>query len=417
MSKKSLDYNDYYKDFVQRLKDAKKNKILSGVEVLNWLLVIGIGIIIIVLFIEKKDEVLKYSLIVISLGIILKIGLLIYFYYNSYANDTIKKDISILSERCNPKVELSTASIQQTTDTNPNTNKTIDLCVRDYYWMGIHRPYMSTETLEDINMLETNLQKNFRAMSLEVKNSNNELTIGNTLKIDDVFKKIKTVYKANLPTILYLQISYGNISYYHEELYNKIMKHFGDKLLFLQQGFVGMGGIYSLPSVPIKDTVGKYIILVDCDYPTNSFNFNSIINGATTKNRQYIKKFNYTNSDVRNGIKYNNNTKNLIEHNKEYMSIVVPIENTQMNAQDCFQNGMQIILMDMLNYKGFSNNYTNISLKKWMSENKSLVLKDKKLRYFPPKKIEIKSQNKDLSFASRKNIVGDPNNPYTTFMT
>ena len=48
---------------------------------------------------------------------------------------------------------------------------------------------------------------------------------------------------------------------------------------------------------------------------------------------------------------------------------------------------------------------------------KSLVLKDKKLRYFPPKKIEIKSQNKDLSFASRKNIVGDPNNPYTTFMT
>ena len=159
-----------------------------------------------------------------------------------------------------------------------------------------------------------------------------------------------------------------------------------------------MGGLYSLPNVPIKDTLGKYIILTN-KYPLNNFNLNSIVNGVINKNRQYIKKYNYTSRSA-NGLgneivdinKFKNN-------NKEYMTITIPSNMTQVNIEDCDKFGIQLSLIDMLGFKGYTNNRTYQSLKKLEKSNESLRLKPDNLRYFPPK-FKPNPQNPNSSYES-----------------
>lgn len=401
----SLNYMDYYNDFTNNLKkiNEKSNKYINLMNTL-----INFVIIIIVLFFlyEQKNQdnqifkkYILFALLFILVLILAKIVVIFLFWFLGFASPKMKKLLSIVKDRCDPLIKIPITSLDKFSVTNPNTNRPLDLCIRDFYWPGVYRPYRTInkgKIFDSLYKLNENVGRNFRALSFEVNNKGNNLVIGNSLKLDDTFNIIKKGFQKNLPTILYFELNYGNINSLHEQLYSKILKFFGDKLLFVQQGFVGMGGIYSLPNIPIKETLGKYIIITN-KYPTNNLNLNSIINGVMKKDRQYIKKFNYTSSTANRGINYNLvNIKRFIDDNKKFMTIAIPSNMTEVNIADCKKNGIQIALVDMLAYKGYTTNRTYNSLKEWEDSKKSLILKPDNLRYFPPKVFKPVKQNPKL---------------------
>ena len=404
---------DYYNEFTKKLKKVNEdsNKYITLMNtVINFVIMV---IVMYFLYEQKNPEnnifknYILYALLLI-LGLILcKIFVIFLFWFLGYASPEMKRLIAIVKDRCDPLIKIPVTPIKTLSVNNPNTNKQLDLLVRDFYWPGAYRPYRmmnNGKIYDSLYKLNENVNRNFRVLTFEVNSKNNDLVIGSNLKVDDTFKIIKNGYQKSLPTILFFEISYGDINSLHEILFNKIQKHFGDKLLFLQQGFVGMGGLYSLPNVPIKDTLGKYIILTN-KYPLNNFNLNSIVNGVINKNRQYIKKYNYTSRSA-NGLgneivdinKFKNN-------NKEYMTITIPSNMTQVNIEDCDKFGIQLSLIDMLGFKGYTNNRTYQSLKKLEKSNESLRLKPDNLRYFPPKQFKPNPQNPNLVMNPNKNPV------------
>ena len=410
----SLNYMDYYNDFTNNLKkiNEKSNKYISLMNTL-----INFVIIVIVLFFlyEQKNQdnqifkkYILFALLFILVLILAKIVVIFLFWFLGFASPKMKRLLATVKDRCDPLIKIPVTSLNKFSVTNPNTNAPLDLCIRDFYWPGVHRPYRTINNgkiYDSLYKLNENISRNFRALSFEVNNKGNELVIGNSLKLDDTFNIIKNGFQKNLPTILYFELNYGNINSLHEQLYSKILKFFGDKLLFVQQGFVGMGGIYSLPNIPIKETLGKYIIITN-KYPTNNLNLNSIINGVMKKDRQYINKFNYTSSTANRGINYNLvNIKRFVDNNKKYMTISIPSNMTEVNISDCKKNGIQIALVDMLAYKGYTTNRTYNSLKEWQDSKKSLILKPDNLRYFPPKSFKPVKQNPKLVMNPNTNPV------------
>tara|TARA_B100000780_G_scaffold276484_2_gene245133 strand:- start:1797 stop:3080 length:1284 start_codon:yes stop_codon:yes gene_type:complete len=407
--------NDYKKksnEFDKKLADAHNNITLNTqtYNIVVYFSIISCGLII--LFkdfflnalgissnINAKHYLLLYLLLFLLALILIKILLNYLLWDNNYNN--LGKDVSILKSRCSYQPKISQIK-PQLLDLNPNTNENIDLFIRDFYWPSIYRPYISlngTTEFESLLTLENNLEMGFRAIGLEIKESNNKITIGNSLDIGECFKKIKTtLYNNDLPIVLFFELSYGDSSAYHQQLYDNINKYFGDKLLFIQQGFNGYGGKFILPNIPIKSTLGKYIIVLNT-YPTSNSNLNSITNGVIADNYQLIKKINYTKTEQENGIEHDViDTQKFIHDNQTFITATVPSGNPDVNLLNANSFGVQFCFLDAKVYKGLTSNNTNNSIKFFINKKQTLVTKPPDQRFFPSKKMTIIKQNTALSY-------------------
>ena len=403
------DYNKLYSDFDAKLVDAHKN-ITAKTKILNFVInvvIIICGGIYYLSFhpdITSRNmsfisEIMGYVLILILVLIIIKIVLNYTLWKTNY--DDLDKDVSILKLKCSHQPKITQIK-PQLLDINPNTNENIDLYIRDFYWPSVYHPYVSlngTKEFESLMTLENNLQMGFRAIGLEVKENDNKITIGNSLDIGKCFQKIKTtLYNNDLPIILFFELSYGDSNPYHQQLYDSINKYFGDKLLFIQQGFNGYGGKFTLPNIPIKSTLGKYIIVLNT-YPTVNTNLNSITNGVIADNYQLIKKINYTKTEQENGIEHDIiDTQKFIHDNQTFITATIPSGSPDVNVLNANSFGVQFCFLDAKVYKGLTSNHTNNSIKYFVNKKETLILKPAKQRYFPSKKLIVVKQNKALSY-------------------
>ena len=411
MSKCITTLEPFYKNLKKELDDGHNNikkryRIITTIS--SVIIFIIVGWMLYNLYHEKSgsklDEIIVKLLLALIGLLIISIVLTYWLYDSNYNTTEIYKNIANVKQVCHyqPKIKKVKPPLSEM---NPNTGKTIDTTVKDFYWPCVYRPYRSNNKgtyYESCYMLQEAVDIGFRGFSLEINNKDNQVVVGKNIKIDDCFNIIKKGYSNDLPTLLFFEISYGNINYLHLDLYNKIQSHFGDKLLFIQQGFNGMGSKFLLNDVPIKDTLGKYIIVTNL-FPTNNTYFNGIINSVIADNYQYMHRFDYTKSHLKKGIMYNMvDTKKFTTDNKLYTTAVIPKKNVGMNIKDCNKYGIQFSFIDLTTFRGDSSNPTNDSIKFFVKSDSTLVLKPSKLRYFPKKIQQTVKQSKALSYGPVK---------------
>ncbi len=167
-----------------------------------------------------------------------------------------------------------------------------------------------------------------------------------------------------------------------------IKKSFGDKLLGEEYG--NEYGGKNIGTVPLKQLMGKAIILYSGPAPSNA-DFNKLVNGST--GGVFLRKL--THYDV----KYTHDPSELIEYNKQNMSLVVPKsgEDRSMPASLAYQYGCQLMCMD------YSTPDANMEymLAMFNEAGSAFVLKPEPLRAIIRTVPKPPPQNPNYSFASR----------------
>lgn len=303
---------------------------------------------------------------------------------------------------------------------NDYLKKNVDLTISDFYWLSSRKSYLPCGEKFDIYSYQSIIQcllKGARVLNLDIYN--NELNIptikdtnpmplyANPLDFEETMKIINFfgwIDNSNYPLILLLNFNTNNNITFNliaKILFNVFQNRFLDKKYAYNSQDA------NFPSIPIKDCLGK-IIIISNKYPLNN-NLNEFINGSNIKTIKYDRSVSQY-----GGI----NNKDLIEYNKKNLTIIntdgtrQEYENNIFQAlfnqnlrnpksdiynpdvENLFSLGCQFILM---NFQLPDNNF-----KKYLGKfNNPLMLKPDNLRYIEKPLPKIKKQNKDLSFKPR----------------
>ena len=170
MNAQSLKYMDYYNEFTKKLKKVNEdsNKYITLMNtVINFVIMV---IVMYFLYEQKNPEnnifknYILYALLLI-LGLILcKIVVIFLFWFLGYASPEMKRLIAIVKDRCDPLIKIPVTPIKTLSVNNPNTNKQLDLLVRDFYWPGAYRPYRmmnNGKIYDSLYKLNENVNRNF----------------------------------------------------------------------------------------------------------------------------------------------------------------------------------------------------------------------------------------------------------------
>ncbi len=191
----------------------------------------------------------------------------------------------------------------------------------------------------------------------------------NSLDLEDVFKTINMyafelpVLNFNDPLILHFRIKSTNVVMY-ENFTKTLLKHFKNKLLPENFQFENNGKNFG--DTLLIDLLNSVIIIVD---KSNSFYQNTDLFKYVNASTNSAKFKMLYNKDL-----LNLNKNQLVEYNKDNMSIILPDLTNKiynLNGVDCFNYGIQMVGM---NYQNYDDNLKNI-IEYFDSNEKAFVLK------------------------------------------
>ena len=192
------------------------------------------------------------------------------------------------------------------------------------------------------------------------------------------------------PLFLHFRIMSNNKPIYDSMakiLYSKLQNRMLDK----QYSYEYDG--QNLASVPIKNLLGKVIIMVDRKNPLyQQTPLNEYVNMASSS--VFLRNYNF--SQIKNIQEHNE----LIEYNKKNMSIVTPDKTGRIQNPSsalCMTYGCQFVAM-ALQKKDSNLDYYN---KLFENQNSAFILKPEKLRYVPVTIPVPPPANPKYSYASR----------------
>lgn len=277
----------------------------------------------------------------------------------------------------------------------------------------------------DMVALEYAIKQGYRCLDFEIYSLNDVPIVAASTKMED-FHHTETFNHLNFtdvcttinelaftqapnkddPLLINLRIKSKNKNANFTKSIIKCINQFGNRLLGPEYNYE-FGG-HNLGKVPIKNFMGKVIIMVDISNPIVKTNCDNNIKDLNANSESCLHQYiNIGNgSPFLHDLKYEMNVKNapnmneLIEHNKKNMSIVFPdppyTVNLNFNVAKAF--GCQFIGMMPLLKDANLKLYNKV----FNQKGSAFALKPSELCYQPVVIETPKSQNPALSFATRK---------------
>lgn len=249
--------------------------------------------------------------------------------------------------------------------------------------------------------LETTIKQGFRFLDFEIysvdnspvisTSSTNDFRLKETYNYVNFDKAMQTIssfaFSSQCPNNFDPLLLHFRIMTNHKDIFDKmansIVNHLSDRLLGPEFGFENNG--VNLGTLWLKRFVGKIIIIVDKSNPIYiDTKLDELVN--ITSNSIFMRLYN--NNQLTTG----DGSKELIEYNKENMTIITPPLSRNFNNFDpnnAFNQGCQIVTMNMQNFD-INLQYYN---KLFNDNNSAFVLKPPQLRGQPPVEVEIKPPN------------------------
>lgn len=240
--------------------------------------------------------------------------------------------------------------------------------------------------------LETCIKQGYRLLDFEVYSVDKKPVIStssvkdyklketyNYVDFDDAMEKVSSfAFSSNCPNNYDPLLLHFRIMTNHKDILDKmalsIIKHLNSRLLGPEYGYENNG--VNLGTFPLKNFIGKIIIIIDKSNPLYiDSKLDEIVN--ITSNSIYIRL--YRNTQLVSGTA----TKELIDYNKENMSIVLPQLSRNDNNYDpnyAFNSGCQLVAVNMQNFDEYLEYYNKL----FDENNSAFVLKPKELRGDPP---------------------------------
>ena len=220
-------------------------------------------------------------------------------------------------------------------------------------------PVIAASSVKDYNIKETYNSVPFRdALTLISENAFDGSTCPNP---DD-------------PIILHLRIMSNNVSMY-DKMALMISEILSNKLLGPSYSY--KHNAHTLGNTILKDLEAKVIIIVDKKNPLfESTNLDELVNMASSS--EIMRSLRYA-ADV----KYSPDPDELIEYNKNNMTIVMPelsISSSNHNAQLAWDYGCQFVAMSFQNLDSNMDNYNSM----FSDKGRAFVLKPEILRNVTP---------------------------------
>ena len=239
-----------------------------------------------------------------------------------------------------------------------------------------NKPVISTSTKNDFSLKETYNSVPF----------SDAIDIVNTYAFSG-----STSPNPHDPLFLHLRISSA-----HKNIYNDIadiiQNKLADKVLGKEYSYEFEG--YNLGAVPLKNFLGKVIIIVDRG--------DGLFEDTELKEYCNISSGSMFMRSLRDyDVKYNPNIDELTYYNKKNMSIIMPdlgISDANYAAGLPMSYGCQFVGM---NFQNFDANLEFYDIM-FDEAGSSFILKPKHLRYIPETISNPKPQNPELSYANRK---------------
>ena len=193
------------------------------------------------------------------------------------------------------------------------------------------------------------------------------------------------------PLIIHLRILSRNKKIYTEmtkDIYNSLQPYILGKEYSYQNHNNNLG------EVNLKKLKGKVVIIVDNSNPIFSETpLNEYVNMASGSPYLWIKKY--------HDVKYTHNMDNMIEHNKQYMTICLPDMTTDTKNPAmgiCESMGVQMV---GLSFQNFDSNMEYASLF-FNKAGSAFSLKPEHLRYVPETVPAPNPQNPSYNYSSRQ---------------
>lgn len=351
---------------------------------------------------NTKNKINKYAATTdLFTQIIILIAGLIVFLLILWAIRTINLQKNLLN--CSNLNELYKKQNTFISSFAPNgtiVHSNYDYLLRDYY---IKTAYNACSGGEPTNSfvsacaLETCIKQGYRCLDFEVysvnkipvisSSSESDFRIKETYNYIEVDKAMQVIssfaFSSACPNNYDPLLLHFRIMTNHKNILDKmatsIVNHLSSRLLKPEYGFENHG--INLGSNDLKNFVGKIIIIVDKSNPIYiDTKLDELVN--ITSNSIFMRL--YRNSQLSAG----NFTKELIEYNKENMTIILPPLSrnyNNFNPNVALNQGCQLIAMNMQNYDVNLEYYNKL----FDENNSAFVLKPASLRGEPPVLVRI----------------------------
>ena len=265
----------------------------------------------------------------------------------------------------------------------------------DYYIKTAHNACSGgepTNSFVSACALETCIKQGYRCLDFEVysvnkipvisTSSENDFRLKETYNYIELDKAMQIIssfaFSSVCPNNFDPLLLHFRIMTNHKDILDKmassIVNHLSSRLLNPEYGFENHG--INLGSNELKNFIGKIIIIVDKSNPIYvDTKLDELVN--ITSNSIFMRS--YRNSQLSAG----NFTKELIDYNKENMTIILPPLSrnyNNFNPNLALNQGCQLIAMNMQNYDVNLEYYNKL----FNENNSAFVLKPVSLRGEPP---------------------------------
>ena len=225
-----------------------------------------------------------------------------------------------------------------------------------------------------------------------IKGSYNSIDFSEAMKVIAVYAfSGNTCPNPNDPLLLHFRIMSNNPTIY-DEMAMVLYDTLEDKLLGKKFSYESRGR--NIGSYPLTRLMGKAIIMVDKANPLfSSTKINEYVNIAS--NSVFLRNLRYSE------IKYCPDVTELINYNKQNMTITLPDESSdnKNNSVDlAMAYGCQMVGVSFQNFDTNMEYYT----KKFDDSGSAFILKDEKYRHIPLFIAQPPLQNPDLSYETRR---------------
>lgn len=258
------------------------------------------------------------------------------------------------------------------------TNSFVSICaLQQTIKLGYRFLDFEIYSVDDIPVISTSSEKDFR-----LKETYNYVEFDKAMQTVSSFAFSSQCPNNFDPLLLHFRIMTNNKDIL-DKMAEIIVSHLSDRLLGPEFGFENNG--VNLGTIWLERFVSKIIIIVDRSNPLYiDSKLDELVN--ITSNSIFMRLYNH------NQINVGNISKEIIEFNKENMSIVLPEMSRSydnFNPNNSFNSGCQIIAMNMQNFDQYLEYYIRL-----FDDNASaFVLKPPQLRGNPPIEVKIEPPN------------------------
>lgn len=288
--------------------------------------------------------------------------------------------------------------------------------LRDYYIKTAYNACLGgepTNSFVSSCALETSIKQGYRCLDFEIYSVNKIPVIStssqdefrlketyNYLEFDKAMQVVSSfAFSSACPNNFDPLLLHFRIMTNHKDILDKmasiIVNHLSSRLLKPEYGFENHG--INLGSNELKKFVNKIIIIIDKSNPIYvDSKLDELVN--ITSNSIFMRL--YRNSQLSTG----NFTKELIDYNKENMTIILPPLSrnyNNFNPNIALNQGCQLVAMNMQNYDVNLEYYNKL----FDDNNSAFVLKPVSLRGEPPVEVKIEPPDPVLKQEEKTSVL------------